>query len=282
MEIKRWDFDISLGEDRIKNLSIPITYKAIIERITSEMKVLCAHKDPEQETTDKLAYRYRYCISICKDTFDLFFNSRNGYRSWFYRSESEGTAKNLELISSITPHLLKQYTIAGESSDEILNSLKLSSSKVWLVEKGKEVWLEERNAIVVMVNGQSPPTTRRKLKTIAGKQWTISKAVKHIIITNFLFSAVFVFQMERNICRQTRKTGQKKLKKLGGPVNSQPKFLSWRILIIVCRLRKKISLDYIRGLCKTLVKIISENDLTGKLLIVEDEKIRIRKPDDDY
>lgn len=52
--------------------------------------------------------------------------------------------------------------------------------------------------------------------------------------------------------------------------------------IIVCRLRKKISLDYIRRLCKTLVKIISENDLTGKLLIVEDEKIRIRKSDNDY
>jgi predicted nuclease of predicted toxin-antitoxin system len=49
--------------------------------------------------------------------------------------------------------------------------------------------------------------------------------------------------------------------------------------IIVCRLRKKINLNDIQGLCKTLVKIISENELSDKLFIVEGEKIRIRKSD---
>lgn len=52
--------------------------------------------------------------------------------------------------------------------------------------------------------------------------------------------------------------------------------------IIVCRIRKKINLDYIRELCTTLVKIISENELPGKLFIVEENKVRIRKPEEDF
>lgn len=50
--------------------------------------------------------------------------------------------------------------------------------------------------------------------------------------------------------------------------------------IIVCRIRKKIDLAYIRELCVILVKIISENDLNGKLFIVEENRVRIRKPDE--
>jgi predicted nuclease of predicted toxin-antitoxin system len=52
--------------------------------------------------------------------------------------------------------------------------------------------------------------------------------------------------------------------------------------IIVCRLRKKTSLESIEKLCKTLVRIISENELSGKLFIVEEGKMRIRKPDSDF
>jgi predicted nuclease of predicted toxin-antitoxin system len=50
--------------------------------------------------------------------------------------------------------------------------------------------------------------------------------------------------------------------------------------IIVCRIRKKINLEYIRELCMTLVKVISENELSGRLFIVEEHKVRIRKPDE--
>lgn len=52
--------------------------------------------------------------------------------------------------------------------------------------------------------------------------------------------------------------------------------------IIVCRLRRKINLEDIRTLCKTLVKIISENDLAGNLFIIEEGKVRVRKPDTDF
>jgi predicted nuclease of predicted toxin-antitoxin system len=51
--------------------------------------------------------------------------------------------------------------------------------------------------------------------------------------------------------------------------------------IIVCRLRKKVNLDYIRHLCKVLVKLIEENELSGKLFIVEDGKVRVRRADQD-
>ena len=49
--------------------------------------------------------------------------------------------------------------------------------------------------------------------------------------------------------------------------------------IIIVRSKKKMSLDEINNICIRLVNLILYNDLTGKLFILEDTKIRVRNPE---
>jgi hypothetical protein len=50
--------------------------------------------------------------------------------------------------------------------------------------------------------------------------------------------------------------------------------------IILSRNKKKITLANIKPLCERLAKIVIDHDTKGQLFIVEETKIRIRKPDD--
>ena len=50
--------------------------------------------------------------------------------------------------------------------------------------------------------------------------------------------------------------------------------------IIIVRSKKKMSIDEIGDICKRLVALILHTDLTGKLFIVENTKVRIRKSED--
>ena len=49
--------------------------------------------------------------------------------------------------------------------------------------------------------------------------------------------------------------------------------------IIIVRTKARVSLEAIAILCQRLALIINQYDLNGKLYIVEDTKIRIRKPE---
>jgi predicted nuclease of predicted toxin-antitoxin system len=51
--------------------------------------------------------------------------------------------------------------------------------------------------------------------------------------------------------------------------------------IIIVRTRAKVSLEVIAILCQRLAAIINQYDLNGKLYIVEDTKIRIRRPEEE-
>jgi predicted nuclease of predicted toxin-antitoxin system len=49
--------------------------------------------------------------------------------------------------------------------------------------------------------------------------------------------------------------------------------------IIVCRIRQRITLEDIKVLCEKLVGIINSTDLENNLVIVDGNKLRIRRPD---
>lgn len=49
--------------------------------------------------------------------------------------------------------------------------------------------------------------------------------------------------------------------------------------IIVCRVRQKITLKDIKALCEKLVGILNSTDLENNLVIVDGNKLRIRRPD---
>jgi hypothetical protein len=81
-----WDFAGRVTGNRLEYLRTAPTLESII----AEMKafpVLCAHKTPLIDGPNDFQ-RADFTVALAEDTFDLFFNSANGYRSWYYRHHS--------------------------------------------------------------------------------------------------------------------------------------------------------------------------------------------------
>jgi hypothetical protein len=133
MEIAQWDFSASLGNERLKQLSAPPSFAAIVEEIKTGLEVVCCHLDP---CTDMTGFeRIIYCIKVQPRLFDLFFNSRTGYRASYYRSPYDGLEANDHLIHSLVRRLLaSDQTNATKGTEFIKESLTSPSAKVWLAE----------------------------------------------------------------------------------------------------------------------------------------------------
>ncbi len=133
MEIPRWDLAGSLGDDRLKELSAPPSFEIIADKINTDLKVLCCHLDPCD--TDSFE-RVVYCIQVPPSLFDLFFNSKAGYRASYYRSPYEGLRANDFLIQSLLPALVASPCTAGTRKETkfISESMRSPSAKVWLAE----------------------------------------------------------------------------------------------------------------------------------------------------
>jgi len=140
MDIERWRFALSTNGDRQENLDQPPPLEHIVESIRDTMTVLCCHADPISKTDIK---RVAYCIGVENKLFDLFFNSRTGYRAWYYRSPFDGSRVNSSVMELLSPDLMKspQTQECKLPTDFISESLRSPSSKVWLTECGKEVCL---------------------------------------------------------------------------------------------------------------------------------------------
>ena len=138
-----WNLAPTLG-DRLHALSDPPPYGVILERISADMQVLCCHPNNSHDIPGGFDHVI-YCVSVGKDLFDLFFNSRSGYRAAYWRSPYEGLKANADVLSMLTPLLLastatgNQRIPHGSSTttkprDFIEQSLRSPSAKVWLVE----------------------------------------------------------------------------------------------------------------------------------------------------
>ena len=95
-----WDLDASLGS-RLTSLANPPSFQVITESIMQSMRILCRHENQCDE--DNRFFRPVYCIHIGKRLFDLFFNSAEGYRAWYYRSPCQGLEMNSMFIDSLRP-----------------------------------------------------------------------------------------------------------------------------------------------------------------------------------
>ena len=132
--VVRWDFARAEG-DRLIKLKSPPTFESIVENIKATMTVLCCHSDPICGTDFK---RVAYCIRVGKDLFDAFFNSQTGYRAWYHLSPYEGLRINAYAMQALSPKLIAAASTneSGLSTALIGQSLKTTSSKIWLVERG--------------------------------------------------------------------------------------------------------------------------------------------------
>ena len=130
MVIERWDFNLGEDNDRLTNLETSPPFDEICDRIRNSMNILCSHADL---CKDQQGFaRPIYCIEVWKSLFDLFFNSKNGYRAQYYCSEKQGIKGNEFLIRTVLPELLEfNLPLKREFT---LKSLQAQSSKVWVAE----------------------------------------------------------------------------------------------------------------------------------------------------
>ena len=132
-----WEFDTSLGNERINSLKDAPSFEEITAKIKEEMEVLCFHPDYFCDNK-KDNYQYDrpvYCIEVGNKLFDWFFNSQNGYRAEYFRSPTNGLKANQHFIESLMPNLIaSDKTTPIFDKKFIEESLKLPSAKVWLVE----------------------------------------------------------------------------------------------------------------------------------------------------
>ena len=138
MDIERWAFSPSINEQRLANLENPPSFEKIVKSVRDDIKVLCFHPDP---CGDYGGFeRVVFCIQVRQDLFDLFFNSKNGYRARYYCSQFEGMRANRLFIDTLLPILRNSpHTKNCALTVDVEESLASDSSKVWLAECGKEV-----------------------------------------------------------------------------------------------------------------------------------------------
>jgi hypothetical protein len=101
------------------------------------------------------------CFVINKPLFDLFFNSYDGYRGWYYRSPTDGLRINAELLRLLAPQLVEFQTHDDMSIGWALKSLLDSSAKCWLAEVGKGFcpkcegdWIKPKDNAAEILNGR--------------------------------------------------------------------------------------------------------------------------------
>ena len=135
----KWEYSDIINDSRIHALTSPPPFEEIADRINEEMKILCGHKDDLINHSEDGYYRFIYCIEVSKPLFDIFFNSINGYRAWYFRSANDGLTKNTYMIQKLIPKFISSEYLNNVPTEKIIKSLLLPSAKIWLAEKGKEI-----------------------------------------------------------------------------------------------------------------------------------------------
>ena len=135
MEISKWEYSHAVSDDRQRALLRPPSFESIGVSIAKTMRVLCRHPDRCDEAEGY--HRVVYCTAVDRPLFDLFFNSANGYRAWYFRSPAEGVAMNGRLLGTLTPVLLAFKSDDRIDPKMVQASLSAGSAKAWLAEVGK-------------------------------------------------------------------------------------------------------------------------------------------------
>jgi hypothetical protein len=158
MAIARWELAPSLGNDRLKKLAAPPPFEAIVEEIKKGMEVLCCDVDPCGDADG--FERVVYCIKVCPTLFDLFFNSKTGYRASYYHSPYYGLRANDYFIQALLPALVATDQTTGVKTVQFIKeSLTSPSAKVWLAEPQRGLcsrcngeWKEPKDGTAEILN----------------------------------------------------------------------------------------------------------------------------------
>ncbi len=159
MDMPRWEYSDTVTADRQRALLRSPSFQEISSLIADTMRVLCRHTDPCDEANGY--ERVVYCITVDKQLFDLFFNSLNGYRAWYFRSPAEGMAMNARLLETMAPPLLAFRSDDNIDANTLRASLSAPSGKAWLAEVGKGFcprcageWHTAQDDLAEIINGR--------------------------------------------------------------------------------------------------------------------------------
>jgi hypothetical protein len=172
MNIERWDFSLTGNDQRLVNLQNPPSFEEMAERINEEMDILCCHTDLCRDFWG--FERVVFYIKIAKDLFDIFFNSKNGYRAHYYRSPFEGIRANHVFINMLLSKLCaSNLTNNCILKSDLKESLSSYSSKIWLAECGKELKLNCEGC-----KGEWQASQATDSPEITNNRWETSSAEK--------------------------------------------------------------------------------------------------------
>ena len=112
--------------------------RKIVDRLVDEVadgisnySILSIELEP---STDRECYQRVYSeLPVSEELFDLFFNSRSGYRAQFFAGEEIGELFNAYVVEAIAPMLIESASLYTEYVYRELceRSLTASHTKVW-------------------------------------------------------------------------------------------------------------------------------------------------------
>lgn len=136
-----WDFTDQVSSTRRERLNAAPSFGSIVQRILSEMQIVKFVVRKGELGHVKCCKRPEFTVKVSEDTFDMFFNSKNGYRAQFLRGVEIGKRANAKIVQAIAGHLIRyarenpaKLSMALES---IRVSLRSQSAKVWIDENGR-------------------------------------------------------------------------------------------------------------------------------------------------
>jgi len=130
-----WTYAVSLGRERLKELEDAPSFEEIARSIATTMRVQCSHVDPCDEADG--FKRFVACVVVERTLFDLYFNSYNGYRGWYFRSPTQGLRMNAVLLQLLAQRLMDFQRHEDMPPELVSTSLLAFSAKSWPAEVGK-------------------------------------------------------------------------------------------------------------------------------------------------
>jgi hypothetical protein len=94
--------------------------------------------------------RASFGLTVAPDVYDAFFNSPQGYRGQFARSEADGELANRRLIDTLFPRLLVAAGNHPANADgRVAKSLRGPQAKIWIVESEVDAQLLEPQPSII-------------------------------------------------------------------------------------------------------------------------------------
>lgn len=144
-----WQFTSEVDPKRSKDLHAWSSFEQIADEILVSQIGRIYWEDATAPHL-KGCSRASFELAVEPDVYDAFFNSPQGYRGQFARSEAAGELANRTLIDRLFPRLLVAADNHPANSDgRVTKSLRGAQAKIWIVESEVDAQLLDPQPAIV-------------------------------------------------------------------------------------------------------------------------------------